>query len=205
MIYRNALFFPKAEAQKMQPEFENKPNSWENWSLSCLAGQKNNSKYHHLVQVWPKQRWKTTVKFPVSQHSMGGQTKWEPASGSSPSVHGKKPGRTAAAAAMAPHERFRPEAGRRTTWSWRKSIVPSLKGRNPRRSSTMVCGTYQNIWQTSAFFPFIEEEVLFFRSPPTCHPPIRPPHCPVSLFGPQSSKRAAQCALTPCNEISSCC
>lgn len=50
---------------------------------------------------------------------------------------------------------------------------------------------------------------LFFLPPPTRHTPIRPPDWPVSLFGPREFKAgplgAAQCALTPCNEISSCC
>lgn len=134
----------------------------------------------------------------------------------SPVSMGRTPAEQLQRQAMAPHERFRLEAGRRTTWSWRKSIVPPLKGKKPRRSCTMVCGTYQNIWQTSAlwktfalfFFLLRRGHVLFLHPPPTCHTPVRPPDCPVSLFGPWEFKAglfgAAQCALTPCNEISSC-
>lgn len=71
------------------------------------------------------------------------------------------------------------EAGRRTTWSRRKSIVFPLKGKKPRRSCTMVCGTYQNIWQTSALWkkknPPSSLSLFFFLRrgfvfPPTADP-----------------------------------
>lgn len=66
------------------------------------------------------------------------------------------------------------EAGRRTTWSRRKSIVFPLKGKKPRRSCTMVCGTYQNIWQTSALWKNLRPLFFFLRRgfvfPPTADP-----------------------------------
>lgn len=44
------------------------------------------------------------------------------------------------------------------------------------------------------------------EKPPSRHTPSRaPPDWPVSLFGPREFKGAAQCAPTPCNEISGCC
>lgn len=108
----------------------------------------------------------------------------------SPVSMGRTPAEQLQRQAMAPHERFCLEAGRRTTWSWRKSIVFPLKGKKPRRSCTMVCGTYQNIWQTSALWKNLRPP-FFFSSH---HRPVTLPSGPLTgpchCLGPESSKRA---------------
>lgn len=123
---------------------------------------KGKEKKKKLTPVQPQpNKDKTTQNFLASQHFDGGK-KEKPARPHnwssflkeflSPVSMGRTPAEQLQRQAMAPHERFRLEAGRRTTWSWRKSIVPPLKSKKPRRSCTMVCGTYQNIWQTSALW-----------------------------------------------------
>lgn len=138
--------------------------------------------------LWAKFWMRAEKEKPARPHNWSGFLKgfWSPVS------MGRTPAEQLQRQVMAPHERFCLEAGRRTTWSWRKSIVPLLKGKEPRRSCTMVCGTYQNIWQTSVLWKtfFWRGTVLFS----THHRPVTLPSGPLTgpchCSGPASSKRA---------------
>ena len=94
-------------------------------------------------------------------------------------------------------------------------LLPRWKAKSPGGAAPWCVGHIKIFdrlqhYEKPFFFLLIGgKEVLFFHPPPTCHTPIRPPDWPVSLFRPSEFKAsplgAAQCALTPCNEISSCC
>lgn len=129
-----------------------------------------------------------------------------------PGVHGKNPSGTAATASHGSSWKVLPGGGEANDLIAKKvNCFFLLKGKKPRRSCTMVCGTYQNIWQTSALWKNLRPFSFLFFPPTTdpSHSQSGPPDWPVSLFGPCEFKAgplgAAQCALTPCNEISSCC
>lgn len=114
----------------------------------------------------------------------------------SPVSMGRTPAEQLQRQAMAPHERFRLQAGRRTTWSRRQSIVfPRWKAKSPGGAAPWCVGHLK-----------IFDRLQRSEKPPSRHSPSRaPPDWPVSLFGPREFKGAAQCAPTPCNEISGCC
>lgn len=144
------------------------------------------------------------------------QLKWLPQRVFIPGVHGKNPSGTAATASHG------------SSWkvfAWRRGgerldreesqLFSRWKAKSPGGAAPWCVGhikifdRLQHYEKTSVLFFFSSGEVLFFLPPPTRHTPIRPPDWPVSLFGPREFKAsllgAAQCALTPCNEISSCC
>lgn len=100
---------------------------------------------------------------------------------------GRTPAEQLQRQAMAPHERFLPEGGGGQGLDGEESqLFPRWKA---KRSSTVVCGTRQNIWQTSALWKTFfgeskegERRVLFIHPPPTCHAPITPPPWPACVI-----------------------
>ena len=139
----------------------------------------------------------------------------------SPVSMGRTPAEQLQRQAMAPHERFLPGGGEAN------DLIAKKVNCFPAERQKAQEELHHGVWDISKYltdfsimkkknppsslslFFFSSGEVLFFLPPPTRHTPIRPPDWPVSLFGPREFKAsllgAAQCALTPCNEISSCC
>lgn len=174
-----------------------------------------------LVQPQPNKD-KTTQNFLASQHFDGGK-KEKPARPHnwssflkeflSPVSMGRTPAEQLQRQAMAPHERFRLEANDLIVKKVNCSPAERQKAQEELHHGVWDISKYLTDFSImknlrSLFFLLRRGYVLFLHPPPTCHTPVRPPDCPVSLFGPWEFKAglfgAAQCALTPCNEISSC-
>lgn len=131
-----------------------------------------------------------------------------------PGVHGKNPSTTAAMASHGSSWKVLPGGGEAN------NLIVKKVNCSPAERQKAQEELRRGVWDISKYLtdftimknlrPFLgSREVLFFHPPPTRHTPIRPPDWPVSLFGPWEFKAsplgAAQCALTPCNEISSSC
>lgn len=163
---------------------------------------------------WAK-LWMTEKK--KKKRNLQGQQKWLPQRVFIPGVHGKNPSGTAATASHGSSWKVLPEGGEAN------DLIVKKVNCSPAERQKAQEELHHGVWDISKyltdfsimknlrplFFFFFFREVLFFHPPPTRHTPIRPPDWPVSLFGPWEFKAgplgAAQCVLTPCNEISSCC
>lgn len=121
-----------------------------------------------------------------------------------PGVHGKNPSRTAATASQGSSWKvlaWRRGKGRRTTWSWTKSIVFQCRMSKSPGGAAPRCGGHIKIsdrLQPHFEKTFRPDSFLFF--PPTTDPshfPIRPLlTSPCHCSGPGGSKRALQQPLS---------